>query len=352
MRKILTVVGARPQFIKSAPVSQALGKFSLKEVIVHTGQHYDPIMSKIFFDQLCLNPPAYEFESGGLSHAKMTAKQIVDLEGVAEAERPDMMLVYGDTNSTLAGALVAAKMSIPIAHVESGLRSGDISMPEEINRLVVDRLSEVLFCPSWEAVENLKAEGVASAKIVNSGDVMLDALRLFSSAVDENDFENDSAHGRFVLMTLHRAANVDDEKVLSHIFSALTKIPYEVLLPAHPRLQKQMLAFHINVPPNLRIVQPVGYLQMLSLLRRCSYVITDSGGLQKEAYFSQKRCLVLRETTEWKELVEISAGFVINPLAWTGSLPNFDEGFDGIPLDVYGNGTAAEVIAERLSLIL
>ena len=294
--KILTVLGARPQFIKAGPVSREIRRRqkegeNIQEVIVHTGQHYDRNMSDAFFEELRLPKPDYYLGVGGKSHGRMTGEMIAKLEEVMMKEKPDVVLVYGDTNSTLAGAIAASKLHIPIAHVEAGLRSFNMKMPEEINRVLTDRVSKWLFCPTDAAVKNLKREGFPH-KLENGnyqvikkvGDVMYDAVLFYKNLSRKPvgvNFNRD-----FILCTVHRAENTDNPQRLKSIFEALEEVgkDMQVILPIHPRTKKKMREYNISVK-NITLIQPVGYLEMIWLVSNCKLVITDSGGLQKEAYF-------------------------------------------------------------------
>lgn len=302
--KILTILGARPQFIKAGSVSREIVKHSgLEEVIVHTGQHYDTNMSDVFFDEMQIPKPQYNLNINGLSHGAMTGQMLEKIEEVLFIEKPDWVLVYGDTNSTLAGALAASKLHIPVAHVEAGLRSFNMKMPEEINRILTDRISRKLFCPSQTAIENLQKEGFEhfDCDIYKSGDVMQDGAIFYTKIAQkpEFDFEED-----FILSTVHRAENTDDLSRFRSIVEALNEIAAErqVVLPIHPRTKA--ILEREGIKTVFDIISPVGYLSMVWMLKSCSYVITDSGGLQKEAYFFQKPCITLRDDTEWWELIE------------------------------------------------
>jgi UDP-GlcNAc3NAcA epimerase len=310
--KILTVIGARPQFVKAAVVSRAFKAHAdIREILVHTGQHFDQNMSQVFFDDMKIPKPDVNLGVGGGTHGQNTGRMLEGLEGLLLAERPDWTLVYGDTDSTLAGALAASKQHIPVAHVEAGLRSYNRAMPEELNRVITDHVSDLLFAPTATAVGNLAKEGICGGKVVQSGDVMYDAVRFYRALARPP--EAPIPQSGFVLSTLHRAENTDDRGRLGNIMEALKAIADQqpVVFPLHPRTRKMLAAQRINCEhPHLHIIDPVGYLQMIWLLERCRLVMTDSGGLQKEACFFEKPCVTLREETEWVELVEIGANIV------------------------------------------
>lgn len=307
MIKIVTIIGARPQFVKAAVISRifAINK-GIQEVIIHTGQHFDQNMSHIFFEEMDIPKPDYNLNIHGLGHGAMTGQMLEKIEEILLCEKPDWVLVYGDTNSTLAGALAAKKMHIKVAHVEAGLRSYNMHMPEEINRILTDRMSDVLFCPTQVAVDNLYQEGFDKLeyKVYQVGDVMQDAALYYAA--------KDSVHlsglpSDFVLCTVHREENTDNVYRLKQIFNALEKIACDipVVLPLHPRTRKALERINFNFDyTSIRLIPPVGYLEMIALLKHCSMVMCDSGGLQKEAYFFEKPCVTLRDETEWKELIE------------------------------------------------
>lgn len=345
LRKILTIVGARPQFIKSAPVTDAIAaQGGLREVMVHTGQHYDANMSDVFFSELGIPRPHHELNIHGGRHGSMTGRMIVALEEVMIDEKPDVVMIYGDTNSTLAGAIAAAKLDIPIAHIEAGLRSFR-KMPEETNRVLADRVSAWLFCPTEIAVSNLAREDIrAGVHLV--GDVMYDeALRMSDRARKTSTILSRLrlVSGRFQLATLHRAENTESRDALARAVSYLREAhgSISVVLPLHPRTRQAAAEFGIDLAP-LNIVDPVGYLDMMALLDGCERVLTDSGGLQKEAFFCRKPCITLRDTTEWVETIE--AGW--NRL-W--SSPSYLPRKDVAP---YGDGEAAVKIVEILAAAL
>lgn len=302
---ILSVVGARPQFIKAAITSRALANAGLPELLVHTGQHYDARMSQIFFDELGLPAPAVNLGVGSGSHAAQTGAIMVALEQyLATLPRPRWMLVFGDTNSTLAAALVAAKLQIPLAHVEAGLRSFNRKMPEEINRIVTDRLSQLLFCPTETAVQHLHREGVHTG-VHLCGDVMLEATLTFSERADRlAPLASLTPHapGTYYLATVHRAENTDHPQRLQSIFEGLSRLGAPVLLPLHPRVRNRLAGRAL--PETITVLEPASYLSMLTLVRHARAVLTDSGGLQKEAYWLGVPCVTLREETEWVETLE------------------------------------------------
>jgi len=303
--KLLTVIGARPQFIKAASVSRKLtGR--IEEIIVHTGQHYDANMSEVFFEELEIPKPAFHLNIGSGSHGEMTGKMLMGIEQVLIQEKPDALLVYGDTNSTLAGALAASKLLVPVIHVEAGLRSFNRNMPEEKNRILTDHISDFLFVPTQTGIENLSREGIEKGVFL-CGDVMYDGILHYSkmAAKKSNILQGLGANqGKYCLCTIHRAENTDDSRRLISIFSALGKSGEEIILPLHPRTQRFIKEYGIFTAPNVRIIDPVGYLDMLRLMSESRKVITDSGGIQKEAFFLGKPCITLRDETEWVETVE------------------------------------------------
>ena len=307
--KIVSIVGARPQFIKAAPVSKALRERH-EEILVHTGQHYDAEMSQVFFDELNIPEPEINLDVGSASHGRQTADMLIGIEIVLQKLKPDLTLVYGDTNSTLAGALAAAKMHIKTAHVEAGLRSFVRTMPEEINRVVADRLSDLLFCPTAAAVENLENEGIRD-NVHNVGDVMYDAVLTFeeiarskSRVLENTGLTSKSYH----LVTCHRAHNTDDKMRLERIVNALIRCNESIVFPVHPRTRKCLKEYgleeRLNAADNVRLLGPVSYLDMITLEKNAAKILTDSGGVQKEAYFLKVPCITMREETEWVETVE------------------------------------------------
>ena len=352
--KIATIIGARPQFIKAAVVSRAINNVkNVDEIIIHTGQHYDQMMSDIFFEEMEIRKPNYNLNVNGLSHGAMTGQMLEKIEQVLVAEKPDWVLVYGDTDSTLAGALAASKLHIKLAHVEAGLRSFNMQMPEEINRILTDRISNVLFCPTEQAVENLYNEGFNNfdCRILKCGDVMYDAALFYQSKATK---PNANIPAKYILCTVHRAENTDNSDNLKNIFNAIEEISKTtpVVIPIHPRTQKILKASNYNfAESNITFINPVGYFEMIWLINNSLLVMTDSGGLQKEAYFFKKKCVTLREQTEWIELVNCGC----NVIAGTSSknildsvsqmllaTPSFSE-----PL--YGDGNAGRDIIDTLN---
>jgi UDP-GlcNAc3NAcA epimerase len=402
--KIVTVVGARPQFIKAAAVSRAIARHNesagddsarIREVIVHTGQHFDENMSEVFFREMEIPPPDYRLEINSLSHGAMTGRMLEKIEGVLLKEEPDYLMVYGDTNSTIAGALAAKKLHIRVIHVEAGLRSFNMRMPEEINRILTDRISDILCCPTDAAVNNLRNEGFTTvlnadqtdsvtapgqatgnikALVIKTGDVMQDAALFYSTFSAERStiikdlgLDKDS----FVLCTIHRAENTDNLKRLKNIFEALAEVgkDLQVVLPLHPRTQKILTKLKLDLPPindatsmidkiyttgnlHMKIISPVGYFDMIELLRNSRMVMTDSGGLQKEAYFFGRPCVTLRDETEWVELVESGTNILagadrdrIMASYRTIKSRNVD-----CTTDLYGNGSAGSLLVKFLAL--
>ena len=307
-KKIVSIMGARPQFIKAAPLCRALRK-TMTEILVHTGQHYDDNMSRLFFDEMGIPRPDYNLEVGSGGHGLQTGLMMERIEAVLLKEKPDLVLVYGDTNSTLAGAVDAAKLHIPVGHVEAGLRSLNRGMPEEINRIVADHCSDLLFCPTRTAVDNLRKEGIVRG-VHLTGDVMFDASLMFAGLAETKSSilrKLNLAPGEYFLCTVHRAENTDDAGNLGGIVEALCSLGRAVVFPLHPRTRK-LLSIHrlddsLKRCPSVRIIDPVGYLDMVQLERNASAVLTDSGGVQKEAYFCRVPCITLRNETEWVETV-------------------------------------------------
>jgi len=352
MPKILTIVGARPQFVKAAALSRALKKIGVEEILVHTGQHFDENMAEIFFRQMNIPQPKYNLGINSLSHGAMTGRMLEEIEKVLISEKPSVVVVFGDTNSTLAGALAASKLHIPVAHIEAGLRSFNMKMPEEINRILTDRISNYLFCPTEVAIKNLRAEGFENfdIKIINSGDVMYDVALYYSQfSGDRSTIISDLGLNEkpFLLTTLHRQENTDDLGRLNSIISALNKLSaeYQIVLPIHPRTRK--ILQNENIKLNFEPIDPVGYFDMIELLKHCKMGITDSGGVQKEAFFFCKNCLVTRDETEWTELVDLNYNFMVGAetekiVNTVSEVAKASSKFDVKP---YGEGNAAEKIA-------
>lgn len=345
MATILTVVGARPQFVKASPVSRALKAANFKEVLVHTGQHFDENMSDVFFDELGIAPPDHNLNIHSLGHGAMTARMLEMLDELLRDTKPDMINLYGDTNSTLAGALAAAKLGVPVAHVEAGLRSFNRAMPEEVNRVLTDHVSDLLLCPTQTARDHLKNEGIAKGVHV-VGDVMYDTalyataqLATTTAFLDELALESDN----YTLATLHRQENTDDparlKQLVEYLENAASELP--MVLPLHPRTRAIMQKVDLHFR-NVRIVAPLGYLKMATLVHHAACVYTDSGGLQKEAYFHRVPCITLRDQTEWTETIE--AGW--NRL-WT--TPTWTKRRD---ITEYGNGQASQAIVEKMVAFL
>lgn len=357
--KVLTIVGARPQFVKAAVLSHAFCQVpGVQEVMVHTGQHYDANLSEVFFSDLEMAPASYNLGIGSSLHGDQTGRMLQALEPLIISEMPDWMVVYGDTNSTLAGALVASKLCLRLAHVEAGLRSFDRCMPEEINRKLTDHVSDLLFTPTQASAENLRREGIDSRRIHLVGDVMYDAALHFGSRAERRshileELRLDSKE--YILATVHRAENTNDIIRLAIIMTALQELASRVpvVFPVHPRTQKILHQQGMLKQPEgpLRLIEPVGYLDMVKLEKNAQLVITDSGGVQKEAFFHLVPCVTLRETTEWTELVDMGWNRVVPPLDATAIIASVDEMLasscrqNGKP---YGDGHSAQRIVELL----
>jgi UDP-GlcNAc3NAcA epimerase len=357
--KIVTVLGARPQFIKAAVVSRVLAEMpAVAEVLVHTGQHYDDNMSDIFFTELRLPTPHYFLEIGSASHGAQTGRMLEKVEQVLVTERPDLVLVYGDTNSTLAGALAAAKLHIPVAHVEAGLRSFNKKMPEELNRIVTDHLSAWLFAPTPQAVANLRREGVDESLVHLVGDVMYDAALQFGTLnADQNLARFGVQPGSYILATIHRAENTDSLECLRNIFTALEELArtIPILVPLHPRTRGVLQRARLldSAAGRLRLLNPVGYLDMVCLERHARLIVTDSGGVQKEAFFHRVGCVTLRDETEWVELVDWGWNRLVSPSTATAISDGIRKALaessrQEPPADLYGGGRAARRIVETL----
>jgi len=348
--RVLTVLGARPQFIKAAPVSKILRQHH-QEYLVHTGQHYDDAMSDLFFRQLAIPAPDVNLGVGSGPHGAQTGAMMAGVEKVASEQRPDWLLVYGDTNSTLAGALVAAKLHIPVAHVEAGLRSYDRRMPEEINRVVADHLSTLLFCPTHTAVANLLREGVTDG-VQMVGDVMFDAFqdnlavaRAGTGILDDLGLAGE----RYQLLTVHRAENVDEPSTLAAILQGVGDSGLRTVFPVHPRTRAALQSSAVQVAPNVELIEPVGYLEMLVLEENAETVVTDSGGVQKEAFFVGRPCITLRDRTEWTETVAGGWNVLVgtDPLKIADAMRTFRP--VGQRRNLFGDGHAAERVVKAMA---
>ena len=378
MKKIITVIGARPQIIKAAAISRAIkNNFSDKilEVIVHTGQHYDENMSQIFFEELEIPFPNFNLNVGSGSHGEQTAKMLEGLENIYVQEKPDAVIVYGDTNSTIAGALAASKIHIPVIHIEAGLRSFNKAMPEEINRIACDHMSTLLFTPSETGHRNLLNEGIKNdqkeaasidnPKIYLCGDIMYDNSLYFSAMSEQKSEilkELEIITDEFILCTIHRDTNTDDTANLNAIFRALLRIQktsnLKIVLPLHPRTKEKLnshldenLLTEINQNKNFKIIPPLGFLDIISLEKNARLIITDSGGLQKEAFFFQKPCVILREQTEWIEIVENGNALIAgaNELKIISSVETLIKRTDFTYPNLYGDGNAANFICKKIT---
>ena len=353
MKKIITIVGARPQFVKAAVVSREIinTNCDFKEIIIHTGQHFDNNMSNVFFEELNIPLPDYNLNIGGGSHGQNTGRMIEKIEEVLINEKPKCVLVYGDTDTTLAGAIAAIKLHIPIAHVEAGLRSFNKNMPEEINRILTDQISEVLFTPSKIATNNLINEGISKFRINQVGDIMYDAVKYYSSNISNRNILKNKFNlnpKEYYLATLHRPINVDEKETILEIINGFKKSNYNVVWPLHPRTQKKLNDYNIQIPKNISILPPLGYLDMLLLEKNAKCIITDSGGVQKEAFFQGVPCITIRNETEWVELVELGANKLIkvNSDIIATTLSEFNPTF--VTNNVYGDGNTAQKIINTI----
>lgn len=353
-RKIITIIGARPQFVKAAVISRVLLQHeNVEEILVHTGQHYDHNMSEIFFEEMDIPKPKYNLSINGLDHGAMTGQMLEKIEEVIKIENPEWVLVYGDTNSTIAGALAAKKQHVKVAHIEAGLRSFNMRMPEEVNRILTDRISDILFAPTQTAIDNLKREGFDNLDnaVIRSGDVMLDAGMFYAQRSKERaTLPSEFLEGDFILCTLHRAENTDDRERLTSIVNALNTIheSTRIIMPLHPRTSSLIEKYGLELKVDL--IDPVGYFDMIELLKNCSLVMTDSGGLQKEAYFFEKNCVTMRDETEWVELVENGFNLLSGANGdlirqHTKTMLSKSSDFSS---QLYGDGQAGEQIVETL----
>lgn len=347
--KIATIVGARPQFIKMAPVSREIRK-SFKELIIHTGQHYDYEMDQVFFEELEIPPPDYHLGVGSGTHGYQTGEMLKQIEEILIKEKPDLVLVYGDTNSTLAGALAGAKLGIKVAHVEAGLRSFDKSMPEEINRILTDHCSDLLFCPTDTAVKNLNREGIHDG-VYLTGDVMVDSL-LHNKEIAESKSNILEVLGlnsnEYIVATIHRASNTDRKENLENIVDAFCEIEETIVFPVHPRTEKKLKEYGLfdKLRTSVRLIKPLGYLDFLKLMIHAKKIVTDSGGIQKEAYILKIPCITLRENTEWIETLEDNWNMLVSVDKENiiRAIHQFQPSWDK-HRDRFGNGTAAKKIS-------
>lgn len=352
--KLATIVGARPQFIKASATSRAIASVpGLSEVMIHTGQHFDTNMSDVFFDELDIKSPDYNLGIGGGTHGENTGRMLEAIESVLINEKPDAVLVFGDTDSTLAAALATVKLHIPLAHVESGLRSFNRQMPEEINRILTDHMSDLLFVPTRAAIKNLKHEGIASEKLHFVGDVMYDCALNYNKKAHKPHSINVSDQSSFALCTIHRAENTNNTERLTAIVKNLNNLAQivPIVLPLHPRTALVLQRFpEVQLNPSIIITEPVSFLEMTWLLTNCCLVMTDSGGVQKEAYYHKKPCITLREETEWSELIDEGVNVLLSPF----SLDFMDVCSRMMNVrvtnntDLYGDGKAAKKICEIL----
>ena len=348
--KILTVIGARPQFIKEAAIQNQLRKYPhIEELVVHTGQHYDENMSGVFFEVLNMNKPDYNLGIQASRHGEMTGKILIGLEELMIKEMPDIVLLHGDTNSTLAGAISASKLKIPIAHVEAGVRQSVTDMPEEINRVLTDRISSILFCPSQTGVENLKKEN-NQGRIIFTGNIMYDVYKIMEHCFDHSLFyELGLEENGYVVVTLHRDFNVDNENTLREIFTQLGAIAKDmkVVLPVHPRTRKRVETFGLEaLLEPLTILPPVDYLKLMGLTQHCAYVVTDSGGYQCEAYFAHKKAVVVMDDTGWVELVDKSIFLTPPDKIFTTAQNSQTADYTA---NIYGSGNASDIIVSALN---
>ena len=359
MKKIVTILGARPQFVKAAVLSRVIKQHNqIKEVIVHTGQHFDKNMSDLFFQEMDIPKPAYNLAINNMTHGAMTGIMLEQIESVLLVEKPEAVVVYGDTNSTLAGTLAAKKLHIKVVHVEAGLRSFNMDMPEEVNRILTDRISDLLCSPTNSAIQNLKLEGFDNlpSTVVKTGDIMKDAVEYYSELSEEKSKiiqENSLIKNEFVLATIHRQENTNDIDKLQSIFDGLEAIHNEcnVVIPLHPRTKK-ILDNH-NINPKIKVLNPVGYFDMLELLKNCKMVITDSGGLQKEAFFNKKSCIIVREETEWVELVDNGFAEIVGSskdkmITSFNNIKNSRSNFD---INLYGKNVGEVIYQSIVSLL-
>lgn len=351
--KIITVIGARPQFVKAAALSRELAKYqNIEEILIHTGQHFDSNMSEVFFEEMEIPKPKYNLDINSVGHGAMTGRMLEGIEEILLLEKPDLLLVYGDTNSTIAGALAAKKLHIKVAHVEAGLRSFNMDMPEEVNRILTDRISDYLFCPTQTAIDNLMKEGYKNinSKIIKSGDVMQDAAEFYAQkSVEKSNVIEKNKLDDFILTTLHRAENTDNIDKLAEIVNALNEIHSSIcpiVLPIHPRTKAKLAANNLEL--NVTLIDPVGYFDMIELIKNSKLVMTDSGGLQKEAFFFKKNCVTIRDQTEWVELINSDVNILVQTkqsdiVKTVQKMLTKSSDFN---MDLYGSGKACRNIVE------
>jgi len=347
--KFISIVGARPQFVKAATLSEKLRQQG-EEILVHTGQHFDDNMSKVFFDDLNIPKPNIHLGIGGGSHAEQTGQMLIEIEKVLISEKPDWCIVFGDTNSTISGALAAAKLHIPVAHVEAGLRSFNKNMPEEINRILCDHISDALFCPTNNAAELLKSEGITRGVHI-VGDVMADVFKRSMKLLDENNSilsKMQLKPNSYILVTIHRAANTDNVENLRILLDTLAQLDQLVVFPMHPRTKIVVNTECLKIPSNVHVIEPVGYFDILELETKANAILTDSGGMQKEAYWAGVRCITLREETEWVETVEEGWNRIVgvNPDLILDAVINWFP--NGKRPEIYGDGHASDKISDLL----
>ncbi len=352
--KILSLIGARPQIIKEAILNQEFEKKGIKEILVHSGQHYDFNMSDVFFQSLNVKKPDYNLGVGSGTHAQMTGKVMIEFEKVVLKEHPDIVLVYGDTNTTLAGAIVGAKLKIPVAHVEAGIRQEPKDMPEEINRVLTDHISKYLFCPSELAVNNLKKEGITEG-VCFTGDIMYDLFLKMKPYFKEDIIEElNLEENKYIVTTIHRDFNTDSKEKLESILKELDKITKEIkiVFSIHPRTKKRIAEFNLNkYTKDILLIEPLDYLSMIGLIQKSLLVITDSGGLQKEAYFAEKRAIVVMPDTGWRELTDIGWNVLSGPDEIKSKMAHtFNNEVNSNVENIYGDGKTGEKITKFLSI--
>jgi len=352
--KIATIIGTRPNFVKCAPLSKEIRK-KHEEILIHTGQHYDYEMNKIFFDQLDIPKPDYHLEVGSGNHGFQTAEMLKKIEGVLLKTKPNLVLVFGDCNSTLAGALASSKLKIPLGHIEAGLRSFDKSMPEEVNRVLTDHCSDLLFAPTKNAVKNLENEGLTK-NVYNTGDVMVDLLRNHKNIAKKSNILNklNIEKNQYFLATIHRAGNTDDKNNISKIIESFIEINDEIIFPIHPRTEKKLKKYGLlkDLSKNIRLIKPVGYIEFINLIMNSKKVITDSGGVQKESYILKKPCITLRERTEWCETVSNGWNVLVGTNKKKILKAVYSVNSPSAYIELFGKGNACKKIIKKISNFL